>query len=76
MTWEAIMDAFKRQIPVVFDTPVSRDSILCSRICEVGIRADEDGTFHNVVSGMDKNRNCIYCGTPDIFRLPEGGDRT
>lgn len=72
MTWDAIMDAFKRQVPVVFCGRGSSCSILCSRIWEVGIRAERDGTFVHVVGGMDRNENCVYHGTPDMFRLPEG----
>lgn len=72
MTWDEAMDAFKRQIPVVMNAPGDRRPILCSRICEVGIRANKAGKFKNIVSAMDKNGNCVYHGTPDMFRLPEG----
>lgn len=76
MTWDEVMDAFKRQIPVVFNSMGVSGQILCSRICEVGIRAERDGTFHKFANGMDRNENCVYHGTPDMFRLPEaeGGD--
>lgn len=74
MTWDSIMDAFKRQIPVVFNGRSSAGKITCSRIWEVGIRANRDGTFQKVVGGMDRNENCVYHGTPDMFSLPEGGD--
>lgn len=75
MTWDAIISAFKRQIPVVFDGR-GGGKIPCTRIAEIGIRAGRDGSFTKVVSGMDRNENCLYTGTPEMFSLPERGSGT
>lgn len=73
MTWNEAMDAFKRRLPVVFTAPpnwADCKPVMCSRIYEVGIRANQDGTFEKVVRGMDRNENCIYTGTPERFNFP------